>query len=157
MGTLVGEKIWGVPATDRSRQATVDGVNTGDLRGLVMTDQVGGTGHNIVGGNNIIFLGSLYQPTGEKQAVGKWPWNAFLTIGRIAREGQTRVPKAYILADKNFVGDQMVFAVKKWREQEEEKMAQAFTGEMLAELDSFEEWYLEASGNMGAVHMILDD
>ena len=77
MGTLVGEKIWGVPVTDKSRQATVDGVNTGDLHGLVMTDQVGGKGHNIVGANNIIFLGSLYQPTGEKQAVGKWLWNAF--------------------------------------------------------------------------------
>ena len=81
----------------------------------------------------------------------------FLTIGCIAREGQTRVPKAYILADKNFVGDQMAFAVKKWREQEEEKMAQAFTGEMLAEFDSFEGWYLEASGDKRAIHIILDD
>src|SRR5271170_2805367 len=108
VGTLVGEKIWGITSTDKQRQATVDGVNTGDLHGLVMTDQVGGTGHNIVGANNIIFLGSLYQPTGEKQAVGKLLLESFfLTVGRIAREGQTRVPKAYILADKNFVGDQM--------------------------------------------------
>ena len=70
VGTLVGEKIWGIPSTERQRQAAVDGVNSGDSHGLVMTDQVGGTGHNIVGANHIIFLGSLYQPTGEKQAIG---------------------------------------------------------------------------------------
>src|ERR1700731_4873417 len=71
VGTLVGEKLWGIPSTDQQRQAAVDGVNSGDFHGIVMTDQVGGTGHNIVGANHIIFLGSLYQPTGEKQAIGK--------------------------------------------------------------------------------------
>lgn len=59
-----------------------------------------------------------------------------LIIARIAREGQRRIPKAYILADKGFIGDQMAFAVKEWREQEEKKMAEPFTDEMLKELDN---------------------
>jgi hypothetical protein len=40
------------------------------------------------------------------------------------------------LADKGFIGDQMAFAVKEWREQEEKKMAEPFTDEMLKELDN---------------------
>jgi len=68
-----------------------------------------------------------------------------LIIARIAREGQLRTPKAYILADKGFIGDQMAFAVKQWREQEEKKMSEPFTDEMLLELDQFESWYVVAS------------
>lgn len=67
-------------------------------------------------------------------------------IARIAREGQLRTPKAYILADKGFIGDQMAFAVKQWREEEEKKMAEPFTDEMLKELDNFECWFDIATG-----------
>src|SRR5271155_5335523 len=86
VGTLVGEKICGITSTDKQRQATIDGVNSRELHGLVMTDQVGGTGHNIVGANHVIFLGSLYQPTGEKQAIGTklrwWTNNSAHRSGR---------------------------------------------------------------------------
>jgi hypothetical protein len=49
------------------------------------------------------------------------------------------------LADKGFIGDQMAFAVKEWRETEEKKMAEPFTDEMLRELDNFESWFDLAS------------
>jgi hypothetical protein len=52
------------------------------------------------------------------------------------------------LADKGFIGDQMAFAVKEWREQEEKKMAEPFTNEMLKELDNFESWF-EIAGQSG--------
>jgi len=49
------------------------------------------------------------------------------------------------LADKGFIGDQMAFAVKEWRELEEKKMAEPFTNEMLTELENFEYWFDIAS------------
>jgi hypothetical protein len=69
-----------------------------------MTDRSGGTGHNLFGANHIIFLGSLYAMAYEEQAIGIRLSNPADVTGRIARQGQRRVPKAYIIASRKFPG-----------------------------------------------------
>ena len=70
MGALTGTSIWRLSTDDRTRNATVDALNAGELDGIVMTDQVGSCGHTLIGANVMIFIGSLYSPTQEKQATG---------------------------------------------------------------------------------------
>jgi hypothetical protein len=70
VGCLSGTKIWGHSTTSAARSATVEALNTGDLDGIVMTDRVGSCGHNLVGANHMIFLGSLYSYSNECQSIG---------------------------------------------------------------------------------------
>ena len=70
MGCLSGTKIWDNSTTSAARSATVEALNTGDLDGIVMTDRVGACGHNLVGANHMIFLGSLYSYSAECQSIG---------------------------------------------------------------------------------------
>jgi hypothetical protein len=96
-------------------------LNTGDLDGIVMTDRVGACGHNLVRANHMIFLGSLYSYSAECQAIGMFPnFKLTLIIGRMCREGQTRIPKAYIIADPQFKGDKTALEIKASRQEEEE-------------------------------------
>jgi len=47
----------------------VQGLNKGDLDELIMMDKVDACGHNLVGANHMIFMGSLYSQPAENQAV----------------------------------------------------------------------------------------
>ena len=82
MGVLAGMSIFGHSPSASARDEAIDGLNTGDLHGLVMTDRVGGCGHNLASANVMIFMGSLYSAPYEQQA-----------IARICRPGQTRITK----------------------------------------------------------------
>jgi len=70
MGILAGTPMWGHSATNAARTQVVENLNAGLLDGIVMTDQVGSCGHNLVGASNMIFLGSLYSQPMENQAIG---------------------------------------------------------------------------------------
>ena len=45
-----------------------------------------------------------------------------LIIGRMCREGQTRVPKAYVIADPEFKGDKTALEIKQSRREDEDLM-----------------------------------
>jgi SNF2 family DNA or RNA helicase len=70
IGVLAGQPIFGQSSEDRQRDAVVKDLNEGRLDGVIMTEKVGACGHNLVGGNNIIFDGSLYSQAFESQAIG---------------------------------------------------------------------------------------
>jgi SNF2 family DNA or RNA helicase len=70
MGVLAGTKIWGHATTEDARIKTVERLNAKTLNGIVMTDKVGACGHNLVGANKMIFIGSLYSQAFEEQAIG---------------------------------------------------------------------------------------
>ena len=68
---LSGEQIFEHTAQNQTyRDRVIKALNEGRIDGMVMTGQVGGYGHNLVGANHIIFLGSSYSQAGENQAVG---------------------------------------------------------------------------------------
>ena len=70
MGVLAGTIIFGHSPSEKARDEAIAGLNTGDLQGMVMTDRVGGCGHNLTGANVMIFMGSLYSAPYEQQAIG---------------------------------------------------------------------------------------
>jgi len=70
MGVLAGTTIFGHKPTESTQDEAIDGLNHGDLDGIVMTDRVGGCGHNLTGANVMIFVGSLYSHPYELQAIG---------------------------------------------------------------------------------------
>lgn len=70
VGVLAGTTIFDNPPTEGARDAAIDYLNHGDLDGIVMTDRVGGCGHNLTGANVMIFVGSLYSHPYEEQAIG---------------------------------------------------------------------------------------
>jgi len=71
IGVLAGTSIWRHSTSDSARAATVAALNDQTLDGIVMTDRVGACGHNLVGANVMIFIGSLYSEAYEHQAIGK--------------------------------------------------------------------------------------
>ena len=70
IGVLAGSPIFDQMPSSKSRGAAVEGLNNGDLDGIVMMDKVGACGHNLVGANHMIFMGSLYSKAAENQAIG---------------------------------------------------------------------------------------
>jgi hypothetical protein len=72
MGALAGQKLFNHKDGQRERDKVIDDLNTGNLNGIVMTDRVGGCGHNLVGTSHMIFMGSLYSQAYEDQCVGNW-------------------------------------------------------------------------------------
>ena len=52
--------IFGHSPSSSARDSAIDGLNSGGLHGLVMTDKVSWCGHNLTGANVMIFMGSLY-------------------------------------------------------------------------------------------------
>jgi hypothetical protein len=46
-----------------------------------------------------------------------------LIIGRICREGQMRIPKAYVIVDPQFKGDKTALEIKQSRREDEDFMA----------------------------------
>lgn len=63
--------------TSAARSATVGALNRyGDLDGIVLTDRVDACGHNLVGANHIIFLGSLYSYSAECRSIGTFQTHA---------------------------------------------------------------------------------
>ena len=123
MGVLAGTKIFGHCPTEEERDGAVEGINNGDLQGLVMTDRVGGCGHNLTGANIMIFMGSLYSGPYEEQAIGiTQSYPKFLIVARICRPGQKRLCKIYIIADPEYEGDKMAFEIKNARNADGELM-----------------------------------
>lgn len=72
MGVLAGTSIWRHSTSDSARAATVVALNNQTLDGIVMTDKVGACGHNLIGANVMIFIGSLYSEAYEHQAIGRF-------------------------------------------------------------------------------------
>jgi len=131
VGVLAGTKIYGNGAENHKRSAVVNGINNGALQGLIMTDRVGGTGFTLTGANNMIFLGSLYSKDEEDQAIGTVLARQLysLIVGRICREGQSRTPQVYIIADPQFIGDKAAFEIKAFRAREQGDMNRRVDGE----------------------------
>jgi hypothetical protein len=121
IGALTGTSIWSLGVDAATRAATVEALNQGQLHGIVMTDQVGACGHTLTGANVMIFIGSLYSPTQEGQAIGNFhsPLHSLMT-GRMCRQGQTKQPVAVIIADPEFSGDKTAFIIKKRRFEEDQ-------------------------------------
>jgi hypothetical protein len=71
MSILAGTQIWRHFTSDTARAGTVVALNNGTLDGIVMTDKVGACGHNLIGANVMIFIGSLYSKAYEEQAIGE--------------------------------------------------------------------------------------
>jgi superfamily II DNA or RNA helicase len=72
VGALAGQKLFAHNSSQKDRDKVIRDLNAGSLHGVIMTDKVGGCGHNIVGANHMIFMGSLYSQSYEDQCVGKW-------------------------------------------------------------------------------------
>ena len=134
VGSITGTPILGQPATEDSRRQNINRLNAGELDGLVVTDKLGATGYNLASANHVIFLGSLYSITMERQAIGNMlQWHQ-LTLGRVARRGQRRTRKAYIIASRNFPGDSVALSTKEARGEEDDAMIQRMTEAELAML-----------------------
>src|SRR5579859_2074113 len=120
----MGEKIWSHKQNDADRNGRVLKLNDGELDVIVMSERVGGCGHTMIGASHMIFLGSLYQWSSEKQAIGDLlPNRTRLAVARMCRQGQlAKVIKAYILADDTFAGDRMAMSMKKERKEKEIEM-----------------------------------
>jgi len=80
MGVLAGTKIFGHAVTEEARNKVVTDLNKEKLDGMVMTDKVGACGHNLVGANQMIFIGSLYSQDYENQAIGERFYCSMLTL-----------------------------------------------------------------------------
>ena len=63
---LAETEIYRHKPTEKAREATIDGLNTGNLNEIVMIDRVSECGHNLTGVNIMIFLGSLYSYSYEQ-------------------------------------------------------------------------------------------
>jgi len=68
IGVLAGQRLF--LHTTAKRDRVTKRLNTGEIDGVVMTDRVGACGHNLVGANHMIFMGSLYSQAYEDQAIG---------------------------------------------------------------------------------------
>lgn len=73
VGVLTGTTIFGHGSSDGARDQAIFDLNQGDLDGLIMTDRVGGCGHNLTGASVMIFMGSLYSKASEDQVTGDFP------------------------------------------------------------------------------------
>ena len=150
MGSLTGTSILGAKATEKSRRSDIAKLNYGTLDGLVVTDKMGATGYDLVAANHIIFLGSLYSLTMERQAIGISRFLSLLTtLGRITRRLQRRVPKAYIIASPSFPGDNAALEMKRQRGEEDEAMIRRISETELRMLsDQFSGVDVRADGNL---------
>jgi hypothetical protein len=121
---LAGTKIFANKMDPNSRDDRVDQLNNGQLDCLIMTEGVGGCGHNMTGASLMIFTSSLYTMSGERQCTGMFNTNEFLFIlGRMCRQGQlSPVVSAVIIADPNFKGDSAAFKIKDERAAEDHEM-----------------------------------
>ena len=70
VGVLCGTRLYGHNTNQRYRDSVVKSLNDGELDGIIMGQRVGGCGHNLVGANHIVFMGSLYSLSYEQQATG---------------------------------------------------------------------------------------
>jgi len=76
IGVLAGQKLF--LHTTAQRDRVPERLNTGEIDGVIMTDRVGACGHNLVGANHMIFMGSLYSQAYEDQAIGTCTTRVFL-------------------------------------------------------------------------------
>ena len=66
MGVLARTIIFEHSPSEKAYDEAIMGLNTGDLNGLIITDWVGGCGHNLTGANVMIFIESLYSAPYEQ-------------------------------------------------------------------------------------------
>ena len=71
ISVLGGQKIFGHGCSDSDREAAIADLNDGRVQGMVMSELVGGTGHNLIGACVMLFMGSPYTAAKEDQAIGK--------------------------------------------------------------------------------------
>ena len=69
VGVLAGVKIG--DQNTPNRETAVQHLNDGLIDILIMTPRVGAYGLNITGASYMLFLGSLYSSSMEKQCIGK--------------------------------------------------------------------------------------
>ena len=67
VGVLAGTNIY--DAKKSRRDQAVSSLNAGTIHGLVMTPGVGGTGLNMTGACVMIFMGSQYSISSERQCI----------------------------------------------------------------------------------------
>ena len=71
---LSGEPIFSQRIQLTQRKLLIDQLNSSDpeksLDGLLIMNEVGGLGFNMVGANHIIFLGSMHSAAYEEQTIG---------------------------------------------------------------------------------------
>ena len=60
VSVLARTMIFDNPLTEAARDAAIHGLNHNDLDEIVMTDRVGGCGHDLISANIMIFMRSLY-------------------------------------------------------------------------------------------------
>jgi len=70
VGVLCGTSIYGHRNTQNARDEAVAGLNAKKLDGIILSERVGGCGHNLVGANHTYFMGSLYSQSYEDQVNG---------------------------------------------------------------------------------------
>jgi hypothetical protein len=73
IGVLAGETIYGHKSDDHTRFEAVRALNDEKLDGLVISPKVGGCGHNLIGANHVLFMGSMYSHAYEAQILGIAP------------------------------------------------------------------------------------
>jgi hypothetical protein len=112
--------VYDIQSNERNRSSAITAINDGTIDGIIMTAQTGGCGHNMPGAQIMIFMSSLYSPAEENQSICMLHSIVFcLIVGRMCREGQMGIPKAFIIGDSNFKGDATAFRIKEDREKEE--------------------------------------
>ena len=73
VGVLAGETIFGHKSDDTSRFEAVRLLNEELIDGVVISPRVGGCGHNLIGANHVLFMGSMYSHAYETQILGIAP------------------------------------------------------------------------------------
>lgn len=94
---------------------------------MVMSQRVGGIGHNLPGATAMSFMGSEYSQAYEDQAVGMFAMETMLTEGRMYREGQMGTPRSRIYANPDFVGDQVSIHLKLYRGENDMELRRKLT------------------------------
>ena len=116
VGVLCGTTIYGHRNTQKARDEVVASLNAKKLDGIILSERVGGCGHNLVGANHTYFMGSLYSQSYEDQVNGTLVCCSHLIFkGRTCREGQTLIPESKIIANPSFIADSVPMNIKRTR------------------------------------------
>lgn len=74
ISALGGPKVFGRGVFWLPREATVVDLNASRVHGMVISEWVGGIGHNLTRASVILFIGSLYSQAYKDQAIGIPAW-----------------------------------------------------------------------------------
>ena len=146
-------------ATPKLRAETVQQLNdpNSDIKGVVITPQTGGVGLNMPGASLIVFMGSMYSLDHEAQAVCELPSlnGVDPVVARLCREGQRKIPKAYMIINASFKGDMAAISLKMSRGEELRNLTDLLSAEEIAQLAKEEK--REEPGSTGREQMTKDN